>query len=260
MNMTTPKLGVSRRSMEDNQLLDRSQTGRHRSTPEHARGMTHGDPSGARRSSKSRSRSRTSTPTARPARPSTAPHEGSINTRNFLELNRIALSRGLVNAKDHQRLWETGAGPNVVEKRWSRPKSAAPYDTSQTFGRPSKPRAPNDTPKHTTTTQAGNEWLWDTLASQKMGESAERYGTRNFVRDPATTRTVELRRKGEIPDEEPMWQMKKFSNAKSKVSTFRTGTAKSRAHEQQAEEGLLRTGLGFSQGLRKNPGGQARNL
>eukprot|EP00729_Bicosta_minor_P002141 gene2141-28022_t len=229
--------------------------------------MTHGDPSGAQgmsgRASKSRSRSRTSTAWQRQQhRPSSAPDGGTINTRNFLELNRIALSRGLVNAKDHQRLWETGAGPSVQQKRWARPKSgsAAPYNAGQTFGKPSMQRAVKDTPQNITTTQAGNEWLWDTLANQKMDESSAGYGARNYVRDPATTRTVELRRKGEIPDENKLWQMKQFAGAESKVSTFRTGTAKSRAETQQAEEGLLCTGLMFGQGVRKNPGGKARNL
>ena len=83
---------------------------------------------------------------------------------------------------------------------------------------------------------------------------------RNYITNPATTRTVELRQKCEIPDENKLWQMKNFSGVQSKVSTFRTEAAKSHAHSQQANEGLLRTGLMFGQGIRKNPGGQARNL
>lgn len=174
----------------------------------------------------------------------------------------VALIPSTIHADNCALLFFLDDDDDAVALTSNRPKSgsAAPYNAGQTFGKPSMQRAVKDTPQNITTTQAGNEWLWDTLANQKMDESSAGYGARNYVRDPATTRTVELRRKGEIPDENKLWQMKQFAGAESKVSTFRTGTAKSRAETQQAEEGLLCTGLMFGQGVRKNPGGKARNL
>jgi len=106
------------------------------------------------------------------------------------------------------------------------------------------------------------QYLMDRYYEQQAQQERQQ-GPRSFnnFKNIRSTRTVEMRNKVPMPNEDPLWQMSKFKGVRSRVSTFRTETAKNRAMDSHALDAPLREGqLGFGQGVTKNPAGTSRNL
>lgn len=192
-------------------------------------------------------------------RPTTAP---SRMVRDFTRVNKQAVSKGLVTAKEHQRFRElnTGWRPPSRQAAGRRSRSVALPGSDHVYGKPSRE---TEDISEVLAYKPGRTWLETRHAEMlqdDLHESSVRKGCR--LSQPTTTRTAVLRRKepSRTTMDSPDWQISKYGSASPQVSTFRSSEARNRALRKQQREAPANAGRKFGQGIPNNPAGTYRNL
>lgn len=251
------ELGVCRESMLQNELLLRTELGKPKRRgvmiPD---GYTYGRPNDERDGGSSEALHGWPT-----IRTTTLPFKRKERTsqRDFMALNRAAVSAGLVSANDQ---YEFRATHDVRRKAQSEDKSRSRtrrIPPSMVFGIATRPATPIfDLLEH----KYQDKWLQQRrqleLAKRqeehKTGRTTHSAGVLNSLqrRSPGNvyeTRASLLRTYQNPVDPAPLWQMPKFAKeAKPSLQTFRSANARKSAYSQFDSDKISRKG-NFGQGV-----------
>lgn len=156
------------RYQSDDYLLQKPQLGCALQAPAHILAMPHGVASSTRRPA--------------PERSHTAPaamFNRSTRDRNFVAMNRAALTKGLTNSREQQNMWATGDGPEVVKrdtrsKRSRHPRfpRASPLESQAGDGTRWRSRTRSTAASAWKLTRSSTSWTGTTSSRRSAGAPA----------------------------------------------------------------------------------------
>ncbi|XP_018421255.1 PREDICTED: uncharacterized protein C9orf171 homolog [Nanorana parkeri] len=156
--------------------------------------------------------------------------------RHYVALNREAVKSGLVTAAEHQTFRNTH---NIWRPNERRVKDLTlPIPPGMTFGIPNRPSTPIlELVEH----KYQNLWLEQ---QRQMTETLRLLSIKKVgMAKVLDTRTTMLRRYQPEPDPAPLWQLPRYQKVGPHLDTFPSEKARQRAYSAHNSDGIARRGL-----------------
>lgn len=178
-----------------------------------------------------------------------SPLKAEANKRNFIAMNRMAPSCGLVNSQEQSQYRATQG--NFQTQGTTKLAKSAPVSSmsrNRVFGVPTKPSTPVfDLLEH----KYQEHWVKQNLTASLAARQREEQKSGSKMKSYCETRASRLRRYSPPVEGKPLWQMKRFQKQDPALQTFRTADARQKAFEHHKSDCTSRTGV-FGHGTYEN--------